>query len=116
MARSHVWSVFGDEDDGEPPLINVYVVDINYEAFASPNFDANDYANAILAGEPFPPSASLTSGTLPSGSKISKAPSLLSNLSDPSKGDISVAISKLTLGLDDVSKQIKAVVSNYLSS
>lgn len=81
---------------------------LKYDAFASPDFDANDYANAILAGEPFPPPvASAQPG------KIAKAASLLSSLSEPAKGDISVAISKLTVGLDDVSKQIKSVVRYF---
>lgn len=68
--------------------------------FANPDFDANEYANAILAGEPYPqaqPSA-----------KPAKPAAVA-----PAKEDVSVAISKLTLGIDDVSKQIKNVVSVF---
>ncbi|KAH8119187.1 hypothetical protein DFH11DRAFT_1874064 [Phellopilus nigrolimitatus] len=83
-----------------------------YTAFAAPNFDANEYANAILAGEPFPPPQPSSSGDArPSGIKISKQASTLSSLSEPAKEDISVAISKLTVGIDDVSKQLKNVTT-----
>ncbi|KAJ6558556.1 Golgi transport complex subunit 5-domain-containing protein [Mycena vulgaris] len=73
-----------------------------YSVFASPDFDPNDYANAILAGEPYPPSAELNPKT-PAKSTFESSP----------KEDISVAISKLSLGVDDVSKQIKSVVSSH---
>ncbi|KAG6813690.1 hypothetical protein H0H92_008538 [Tricholoma furcatifolium] len=69
--------------------------------FSSPNFDANEYANAILAGEPYPSDAK------PSG-KLAVSPQDL-----PAKEDISVSISKLTFSIDDISKQIKNVVSNH---
>lgn len=66
-----------------------------YSVFSIPDFDANDYANAILAGEAYP-----------------DAPK--SQQPDPStKEDISVAISKLTFGIDDVSKQIKLLVTTH---
>lgn len=68
--------------------------------FASNDFDPNEYANATLAGEPYP-SQSQT-GT---GGKQSAKSGL-----EPAKEDISVAISKLNFGIDDVSKQIKSVV------
>ncbi|KAL5523935.1 hypothetical protein ACEPAG_8108 [Sanghuangporus baumii] len=78
-----------------------------YDAFAVPDFDANEYANAILAGEQFPPPhATLTREQQPG--RIAKTSSLTS---EPAKEDISVAISKLTVGIDDVSKQLKNVVT-----
>ncbi|EJD03176.1 uncharacterized protein FOMMEDRAFT_146834 [Fomitiporia mediterranea MF3/22] len=82
-----------------------------YAAFAVPNFDANEYANAILAGEPFPPPPPVTSGDS-SQTHAGKVTKVAPTSSEPAKEDISVAISKLTLGIDDVSKQLKNVVTN----
>ena len=77
----------------------------DYSIFANPAFDPNEYANAILAGEPY----------LPQAQQASK--SAQTKTSEPlAKEDISVAISKLNFGIDDVSKQIKAVVSFHSSS
>lgn len=74
-----------------------------YSVFANPDFDPNDYANAILAGESYPPQDSK-----PKSSAASKA-----TLKDSiAKEDISVAISKLTFAIDDVSKQIKSLVES----
>ncbi|KAI5123858.1 hypothetical protein M0805_005675 [Coniferiporia weirii] len=88
------------------------MADTLYAAFAASNFDANEYANAILAGEPFPPPTSATGALqLPDGKASKQAPAL-SSLSEPAKEDISVAISKLTVGIDDVSKQLKNVVTS----
>ncbi|KAI9456296.1 Golgi transport complex subunit 5-domain-containing protein [Russula earlei] len=53
----------------------------DYTIFESPEFDASEYANAVLAAL------------------------------EPAKEDISVAITKLNYGIDDVSKQIKNVVT-----
>jgi hypothetical protein len=74
----------------------------DYSVFASSDFDPNDYANAILAGEPYPASAELNPKT-PAKSTFDSSP----------KEDISVAISKLNFGVEDVSKQIKSVVSSH---
>jgi hypothetical protein len=66
----------------------------SYAVFASPNFDANEYANTILAGD----SASQSKRARPAaGNELTKE-------------DISVAISKLSVGIDDVSKQLKNAV------
>ena len=73
----------------------------DYAVFASPDFDANDYANAVLAGEPYPPPPSTTAAAA-----ASAKPSAL----EPAREDISVAIAKLNYGIDDVDKQIKNVV------
>ncbi|KAI0316244.1 Golgi transport complex subunit 5-domain-containing protein [Amylostereum chailletii] len=70
----------------------------DYSVFAAAEFDANEYANAALAGEPYPSQA----GSL-------KPPRSFGI--EPAKEDISVAISKLDVGIDDVSKQIKNVVT-----
>ncbi|KAI0267074.1 Golgi transport complex subunit 5-domain-containing protein [Gloeopeniophorella convolvens] len=73
---------------------------IDYAVFASSDFDANEYANAVLAGEPYP--------SQPGSSKPAKPTGL-----EPAKEDISVAIAKLNYGIDDVSKQIKNVVTTH---
>ncbi|GLB37263.1 putative golgi transport complex subunit 5 [Lyophyllum shimeji] len=75
----------------------------DFAVFASSNFDANEYANAILAGEPYPPVSDAKSPP-----KLAVSPQDL-----PAKEDISVAISKLTFSIDDVSKQIKNVVATH---
>ena len=88
--------------------------DSSYAVFSAPDFDANDYANAILAGDPFVPANSAVAAEFQqtASGKISKQTSTLSALSEPAKEDLSVAISKLTVGIDDVSKQLKSVVRN----
>jgi len=77
-------------------------VSTDYSVFASTDFDPNEYANATLAGEPYPPQQTQT-GT---GGK----PTLKTTGLESAKEDISVAISKLNFGIEDVSKQIKNVV------
>ncbi|KAJ7124926.1 Golgi transport complex subunit 5-domain-containing protein [Mycena epipterygia] len=74
----------------------------DYSVFANSDFDPNEYANAILAGEPYPPAAELNPKT---PAKSTFEPS--------AKEDISVAISKLNFGVEDVSKQIKSVVNSH---
>ncbi|KAF9071043.1 Golgi transport complex subunit 5-domain-containing protein [Rhodocollybia butyracea] len=73
------------------------MVQADYSLFASAAFDANEYANAILAGEPYLPNKQ--------SNKLSPEAS--------AKDDISLAISKLSLGIEDVSKQIKTLVSTH---
>ncbi|KAH9940460.1 uncharacterized protein BXZ73DRAFT_98890 [Epithele typhae] len=68
----------------------------DYAVFALPDFDPNDYANAVLAGEPYPPQGAKT--------KPAKSSGLA-----PASEDVSVAISKLTYNLEDVEKQLKNV-------
>ncbi|KAJ7675112.1 Golgi transport complex subunit 5-domain-containing protein [Mycena rosella] len=75
----------------------------DYSVFASSDFDPNEYANAILAGEPYPPAAESLNPKTPAKSTFESSP----------KEDISVAISKLNFGVEDVSKQIKAVVNSH---
>ncbi|TFY76638.1 hypothetical protein EWM64_g7374 [Hericium alpestre] len=75
----------------------------DYAVFASGDFDANEYANAILAGEPYPSQPGATKPTKTSGI-------------EPAKEDISVAIAKLNYGIEDVSKQIKNVVTTHHES
>ncbi|RPD78344.1 hypothetical protein L226DRAFT_502792 [Lentinus tigrinus ALCF2SS1-7] len=72
----------------------------DYAIFALPDFDPNDYANAILAGEPYPPQ--------PGKNKPARSTGLA-----PASEDVSVAISKLTFSLDDVEKQLKNVVTTH---
>ncbi|KAI6046013.1 hypothetical protein EDC04DRAFT_2864916 [Pisolithus marmoratus] len=96
----------------------------DHNVFGTPEFDANEYANAVLSGEPYP-SPSTTIPSLPTGSSTaahalgqpqmggSRPRSMLGTLSllEPAKEDISVAISKLDLGIEDVSKQIKTLIT-----
>ncbi|KAL6308073.1 Golgi transport complex subunit 5-domain-containing protein [Sparassis latifolia] len=72
----------------------------NFVVFAQPSFDPNEYANAILAGEPYPPQSGKT--------KPAKSASF-----EPASEDVSVAISKLTFSIDDVEKQVKNVVTTH---
>jgi hypothetical protein len=83
-------------------LLNFYA---DYSVFATPEFDANEYANALLAGEPYPPQQ-YTGTAKPAPTK---PPGV-----EPAKEDISVAISKLNFGIEDVSKQIKHVVRSLV--
>ncbi|KAG6820510.1 hypothetical protein H0H93_015983 [Arthromyces matolae] len=73
----------------------------DFSVFAASDFDANEYANAILAGESYPSDAKSTG-------KLSLSPQDL-----PAKEDISVSISKLNFCVEDVSKQVKNVVSTH---
>ncbi|GBE81467.1 hypothetical protein SCP_0311960 [Sparassis crispa] len=72
----------------------------DFVVFAQPSFDPNEYANAILAGEPYPPQSGKT--------KPAKSASF-----EPASEDVSVAISKLTFSIDDVEKQVKNVVTTH---
>lgn len=74
---------------------------LDYSIFAAPDFNPNEYASSILSSE---------SG---SDSKLnSKNSAHLKGFGQDSvtKEDISVAISKLSFGIDDVSKQIRHLV------
>ncbi|TFK54291.1 hypothetical protein OE88DRAFT_1654898 [Heliocybe sulcata] len=77
----------------------------DYSVFASPEFDAHEYANAILSGEPYPPQQS--------NAKSVKSSSKVPGGIEPAKEDISVAITKLDFGIEDVSKQLKNVVTTH---
>ncbi|KAG2079304.1 hypothetical protein BDR04DRAFT_1086528 [Suillus decipiens] len=74
----------------------------DYSLFTIPDFDANDYANAILAGEPHPQVHQTQYAKPRTGAALESA-----------KEDISVAISKLDLSIEDVSKQIKCLVTAH---
>jgi len=74
--------------------------DRDYSVFANPDFDSNEYAHAILAGEPYPSQSTKPKPSKPSGL-------------EPAKEDISVAIAKLSFGIEDVTKQLKTVVNNH---
>lgn len=73
-------------------------ISVDYAVFALPEFDANEYANAVLAGETYP----VQQGKTRPAKNTSFA---------PANEDISVAISKLNFSIDDVDKQLKNVVS-----
>lgn len=92
----------------------------DYSAFAVPEFDASEYANAVLSGEPYPSTTATGSSTdahmLGQPQMRGSMPrSVLNTLSilEPAREDISVAISKLDLGIEDASKQIKALVTAH---
>ncbi|KAF8891707.1 Golgi transport complex subunit 5-domain-containing protein [Infundibulicybe gibba] len=70
----------------------------DYAIFSGPEFDPNEYANTILAGETYSDTRKPGAGRVPAAEPLAKE-------------DISVAISKLTFGIDDVSKEIKNVVT-----
>ncbi len=71
---------------------------VDYAVFALPEFDANEYANAVLAGETYPV-------------QQGKARPTKNTSFAPANEDISVAISELNFSIDDVDKQLKNVVS-----
>lgn len=75
----------------------------DYAVFASPDFDPNEYANAILASDTYPPSEPRLLGAR-------AATNLKGTQESIAKEDISVAISKLTFGIEDVSKKIRNLV------
>ncbi|KAH9485273.1 Conserved oligomeric Golgi complex subunit 5 [Psilocybe cubensis] len=76
----------------------------DYSVFANSQFDPNEYANAILAAD----SGSSDPKQVARGSTHLKA------IQDSvAKEDISVAISKLTFGIEDVSKQIRNLVTAH---
>ncbi|KIJ39463.1 hypothetical protein M422DRAFT_210357 [Sphaerobolus stellatus SS14] len=81
----------------------------DYEIFSRPEFDPNDYANAVLAGEPYPPPGQ-PSKTPTAAAKPS------STSADVAKEDISLVLAKLNSGIDDVVKQLRAVVTQHHES
>ncbi|KAG8899762.1 hypothetical protein FRC00_000975 [Tulasnella sp. 408] len=76
----------------------------DYSVFSNPDFDPNEYANAVLAGEPYPP---------PPKSKSRGTTANATIASEAAKEDISVALGKLTLGIDDVSQQLRSLVTQH---
>jgi len=110
----------------------ILLLSVDYSVFAIPDFDPNEYANALLAGEPYPfPTASssvspsLEVSAAPGTRNQGHGPTLLStqpqagrkrlgvdtvSILEPAREDISIAISKLDVGIEDVNKQIKALV------
>src|SRR4051794_29410835 len=80
----------------------------DYATFAHPSFDPNEYANAILAAQPY---------RIPSGASIdasSKVPATSVGMIDTAgtnKEEISVALAKLSFGIDDVNRQLKNVIN-----
>ncbi|EIW82672.1 hypothetical protein CONPUDRAFT_100969 [Coniophora puteana RWD-64-598 SS2] len=79
----------------------------DYAAFAADDFDPNEYANAILAGEPYPPPPQTATRS------SSRPPPQPKGAFEPAKEDISVAIARLDYSIEDVSKQIRNVVTNH---
>ncbi|KAG8923057.1 hypothetical protein FRC02_011429 [Tulasnella sp. 418] len=69
----------------------------DYSIFASPGFDPNEYANSILAGDTYPPTKQKT------GARNAEA----------GKEDISVALGKLSFGIEDVAQQLRQVVATH---
>ena len=87
----------------------------DYSAFAHSEFDPNDYANALLAGEPYPQLATSSNNSGAKGSGPASTRTLNGTRGASFGGgsdaeDISVAVSKLTFNIDEVEKQLKNVV------
>jgi Golgi transport complex subunit 5 len=83
---------------------------IDYATFAHPSFDANEYANAILAAQPY----RITTTTATDTSAHAKGASTTSTMIDSAgtnKEEISVALAKLSFGIDDVNRQLKNVIN-----
>ena len=97
--QQHDRSVVHIEIDYFLPFDSLFIVD--YSLFASSDFDPNEYANAILATDHHP---EFKLGNKPS------TPLKTSTHDSIAKEDISMAISKLTFGIEDVSKQIRNLV------
>jgi hypothetical protein len=75
----------------------------DYDIFFQPGFDANDYANAVLAGETYSTQQA----------KKPAAKSYKTATGEPAKEDISLVLAKLNIGIDDVAKQLRTVVSCF---
>ncbi|KAF8629271.1 hypothetical protein AX17_005850 [Amanita inopinata Kibby_2008] len=75
-----------------------------FAVFASSDFNPSEYANAILAGESYPPPKEARSQSHAS-TKFGRDPQ--------AKEDVSQAISKLDFNIDDIAKQIKQLVSQH---
>jgi len=90
-----------------PPSENHFSPDFltDYAVFASSDFDPNEYANAILAADTYPSESRL-------GARA--ATNLKGTQDSIAKEDISVAISKLTFGIEDVSKNIRNLVRDVI--
>lgn len=102
----NVWSVVHSYNPSGAEL----ATSADYAVFAHPDFDPNDYANAVLAGELYP--ATTANPPVSATLKSFKAVPAKNTSTGSDTEDISVAISKLTFNLDDVEKQIKHVVSS----
>ncbi|KAG8831580.1 hypothetical protein FRC17_002896, partial [Serendipita sp. 399] len=81
-------------------------VQTDYSIFAHPSFDANEYANAILAAQPYRISSSVDTSSKIVGTSAGIIDSTASN-----KEEISVALAKLSFGIEDVNRQLKNVVN-----
>lgn len=96
-----------------PAELLIYEAD--YSTFAHPSFDANEYANAVLAGEPYlavAQAAPLTASLTATRTNFPKTPTAPVS-SSAGQEDLSVALAKLNFGIDDVSKQLRGVVRVY---
>lgn len=90
-------------------ILTAFLTDqfIDYATFAHPSFDANEYANAILANQAYRPSDHHQSNT---GTAItSNAVSTVKAGQAPE--EISVFLAKLSFGIDDVNRQLKNVIN-----
>lgn len=81
-----------------------------YATFTNPSFDVNEYANAVLAGEPYPPVAKPPATA--TRANFQNPPKTPIASSSAGQEDLSVALAKLNFGIDDVSKQLRGVVRN----
>lgn len=79
---------------------------LDYTTFAHPSFDANEYANAILAAQPYRPSDPSTSNVA-----TNAVATAASTTKAEGAEEISVVLAKLSFGLDDVNRQLKNVIN-----
>jgi conserved oligomeric Golgi complex subunit 5 len=82
---------------------------IDYATFAHPSFDANEYANAILAAQPYRITTTATDTS--AHAKGSSTTSTMIDSAGTNKEEISVALAKLSFGIDDVNRQLKNVIN-----
>jgi len=91
-----------------------YVLFVDYATFAHPSFDANDYANAILAAQPY--RITITTGTAdanPKGSSMTTTTVGIIDSAGTNKEEISIALAKLSFGIDDINRQLKNVINAH---
>lgn len=101
-------AVQGRNDLATPTLIGrtVLMASLDYATFAHPAFDANEYANAILAAQPY----RISSTAAPTDTSSKVHPTTI-DAAGTNKEEISVALAKLSFGIDDVSRQLKNVIN-----
>jgi len=99
--------VEGEQCNHECGKHHTYASTVDYLTFANPSFDANEYANAVLAGEQYPNTKPPPTSTR---TTFQTTPKTAVTSSSTGREDLSVALAQLNFGIDDVSKQLRGVV------